>query len=150
MNFYAQPRMTRDIDLVVAIGLNEVSRIVTIFEAEYYVSREAIRESVQHESLFNLVHFESSIKVDCIVRKTTPYRINEFARRQKMAIEDFSTWIASKEDLMISKLHWAKDSESEMQMRDVRNLASTGFDAAYMAHWTEALGLASLWKTCQP
>ena len=32
----------------------------------------------------------------------------------------------SKEDLIISKLYWAKDSHSEQQLRDVKNLAATG------------------------
>ena len=42
--------------------------------------------------------------MDCIVRKNTPYRRAEFERRQRITIEDFSTWIASKEDLIIFKL----------------------------------------------
>ncbi len=88
--------------------------------------------------------------MDCIVRKNTPYRLAEFERRQRIAIEDFSTWIASKEDLIISKLWWAKDSHSEQQLRDVKNLATTGCDAAYIARWTRELGLLNLWQECNP
>ncbi|MEO6784900.1 MAG: hypothetical protein ABI318_02100 [Chthoniobacteraceae bacterium] len=64
-------------------------------------------------------------------------------------IEDFSTWIASKEDLIIPNLLWAKDSHSEVQLRDVRNLASTDCDEACVAHWTQTLGLATLWNECK-
>ena len=85
-----------------------------------------------------------------IVRKNHPYRRAEFDRRQRITIEDFSTWIASKEDLIISKLWWAKDSHSELQLRDVRNLASTGCDAAYILRWTNELNLNSLWQECNP
>ena len=74
MNYYAQPRMTRDIDVVVAIKPNDVERVVALFEPEYYVSKESIRESIEHESIFNLIHHESVIKVDCIVRKQNEYR----------------------------------------------------------------------------
>ena len=108
MNYYAQPRMTRDIDLVVALTPADADAIVCLFTPEYYVSREAVSSSIAHESLFNLIHQESVIKVDCIVRKSTPYRCAEFERRQRIAIEDFSTWIASKEYLIISKLWWRK------------------------------------------
>ena len=128
MNYYAQPRMTRDIDLVVALTPQDTDKVVRLFTPDYYVSREAVSSSIAHESLFNLIHQESVIKVDCIVRKNTPYRRAEFERRQRIAIEDFSTWIASKDDLIISKLWWAKDSRSEMQLRDVKNLAATGCD----------------------
>ena len=69
-----------------------------------------IRESLGHESIFNLLHQESVIKVDCIIRKKTEYRRVEFERREKISILDFTTFIVSKEDLIISKLFLAKDS----------------------------------------
>jgi hypothetical protein len=146
MNYYAQPRMTRDIDVVVALGSADVDRIVNLFSRDYYVSREAVERSIAHESLFNLIHNESVIKVDCIVRKRSVYRLVEFDRRQRIAIQDFNTWIVSKEDLILSKLSWAKDSHSELQLRDVKNLVSTGCDRAYINRWTEELGVATLWQ----
>jgi len=150
MNYYAQPRMTRDIDLVVALTAQDTDKIIRLFSPDYYVSRESVSSSIAHESLFNLIHQESVIKVDCIVRKSSPYRLAEFERRRRITIEDFSTWIASKEDLIISKLHWAKDSHSELQLRDVKNLASTGCDRAYIERWTNELGLHNLWQECSP
>lgn len=83
MNYYAQPRMTRDIDVVIAIGPEDVDRVAALFRPNYYVSEENIRESVAHESIFNLIHQESVIKVDRIIRKRTEYRRLEFERRQK-------------------------------------------------------------------
>ena len=150
MNYYAQPRMTRDIDLVVALTAQDTDTVVRLFTPDYYVSREAVSSSIAHESLFNLIHQESVIKVDCIVRKNSPYRRAEFERRQRIAIEDFSTWIASKEDLIVSKLWWAKDSHSELQLRDVKNLAGTGCDHDYIERWTRELGLLNLWQECKP
>lgn len=156
MNYYAQPRMTRDIDIVVALAPADADKVVDLFRPDYYVSGEAVRDSIQSESIFNLIHNESVIKVDCIVRKNTPYRRAEFDRRQQIKIDNseslrevgpaFSTWIASKEDLIISKLFWAKDSRSETQMRDVKNLVATGCDTAYIEHWTRELGLFNLWQ----
>jgi hypothetical protein len=149
MNYYAQPRMTRDIDLVVALEPKDTDTIVRLFTPDYYVARDAVSSSITHESLFNLIHQESVIKVDCIVRKSIPYRFAEFERRRRIAIEDFSTWIVSKEDLIISKLHWAKDSHSELQLRDVKNLAGSGCDMAYIEHWTKELGIFILWQECR-
>lgn len=149
MNFYAQPRMTRDIDLVIALTATNASKIATIFAPDYYVSPEAVRDAIAHESMFNLIHEDSITKVDFIVRKRSPYRLAEFARRKRIEIEDFTTWIVSKEDLIISKLDWAKDTRSNQQFGDVRNLLSTGCDIPYIAHWTEILGLGSLWAEFQ-
>ena len=146
MNYYAQPRMTRDIDVVVALRPIDAERVVKLFSPDYYVSRDAVDSSIAQQSLFNLIHNESVIKVDCIVRKQNEYRLNEFNRRQRIKIQDFETWIVSKEDLILSKLFWAKDSHSELQLRDVKNLTSTGCDRDYIERWTDALGLTNLWK----
>ncbi len=150
MNYYAQPRMTRDIDIVVALTPDDADSIVTLFSPDYYVAAESVSSSIAQETLFNLIHQESVIKVDCIVRKNTLYRRHEFARRQRITVDDCSFWIVSKEDLIISKLWWAKDSHSELQLRDVRNLAGTGCDAAYVERWTLELGCLALWRECQP
>src|SRR5580658_7134446 len=77
MNYYAQPRMTRDIDVVVALRPEDAERVVNLFSADYYVSRDAVDSSIAHQTLFNLIHNESVIKVDCIIRKRNEYRVNE-------------------------------------------------------------------------
>ncbi len=148
MNYYAQPRMTRDIDVVIAIAPEDVHRVAALFHPDYYVSEESIRESIVRESIFNLIHQDSVIKVDCIIRKRSEYRLVEFERRERISILDFTTFIVSKEDLIISKLFWAKDSHSEIQLGDVKNLLATGYDAAYLQRWTHELGLDNLLKQC--
>jgi hypothetical protein len=148
MNYYAQPRMTRDIDIVVALEANDTDTITRLFNLDYYVAREAVSEAIAHQSIFNLIHQESVIKVDCIVRKDSDYRRLEFERRRAVLIRDFTIWIVSKEDLIISKLYWAQDSHSELQLRDVKNLLATGYDDHYLEKWTQALGLDSLRQEC--
>jgi hypothetical protein len=148
MNYYAQPRMTRDIDLVVALTPKDTDTVVRLFTPDYYVSRDAVGSAIAQESLFNLIHQESVIKVDCIIRKRSEYRRLEFERRQRISILDFTTFIVSKEDLIISKLFWARDSRSELQLGDVKNLLATGCDAAYLQHWTRELGLNNLLQEC--
>jgi hypothetical protein len=36
MSLYAQPRMTRDIDIVITIGSPAIDRFVAAFEADFY------------------------------------------------------------------------------------------------------------------
>jgi len=149
MNYYAEPRMTRDIDLIVALTPQDASTIVRVFSPEYYVSPEAVEESIRDEWMFNLIHNESVIKVDCIVRKSSPYRREEFERRQRIAVSGFEIWIVSKEDLILSKLVWARDSESERQVQDVKNLIASGCEMTIIERWTQELGVATLWQSCQ-
>lgn len=148
MNYYAQPRMTRDIDLVVDLNAKDTDLLMALFGQDYYVSREAVTRAIAHQSVFNLIHQETVIKVDCIVRKNSDYRQLEFERRKDITIQDFTIPIASKEDLIISKLQWAQASRSEVQLEDVRNLLATGYDMAYLEQWTHDLGLYDLWQEC--
>jgi hypothetical protein len=74
MNYYAQPRMTRDIDIVVALHKADAARVVQLFSPDYYVSADEVESSIAHESIFNLIHQDSIIKVDCIICKQSVYR----------------------------------------------------------------------------
>lgn len=146
MNYYATPRMTRDIDLVVELSAEDAEKIAQLFSSDYLAESSAIQNALQYGGMFNLIHLESIIKVDCIIRKSASYRQIEFARRQQVSIGGKTTWIVSKEDLMISKLDWAKESGSERQLDDIRNLAGTGYDAAYLNNWIQKLGLSEIWN----
>jgi hypothetical protein len=149
LNYYAQPRMTRDIDLVVALEPKDAEALMALFENDYYVPRNSLFRAIANHSLFNIIHSESIVKVDCIVRKDTEYRRLEFDRRQEIAIDGTMIWIVSREDLIISKLLWAKDSHSELQLRDVQNLLQSDYDAEYLDTWTEKLGLSDLLRESQ-
>lgn len=144
MNQYAQPRMTRDIDIVVMLNDTDAATIVELFEPDYYVPIATVARAIARRSMFNLIHNESVFKVDFIVLKDDPYRQEEFARRRQVTIEDFQIWVVSREDLILSKLVWAKDSKSEMQLRDVKNLLTPECDMEYLTSRATQLDVIEL------
>ena len=109
---------------------------------DFYIDADSVRSAVASQRLFNLMHFATGIKVDLIVRKGSEYRQVEFARRRPVELSDVKTWIVSREDLILSKLVWAKDSGSELQHRDVRTLLDESMDRAYLEHWAARLDVA--------
>ena len=141
MNQYAQPRMTRDIDIIIQVSGNDVSTLIELFSVDFYIDNDAVSDAIEQYGMFNVIHTESITKVDFIVRKSTPYRLTEFSRRVKITIGNHSISLVSAEDLLLSKLVWAKDSQSEMQLNDVRNLiaAKVDLDLAYLRHWASVL-----------
>jgi len=144
MNHYAEPRMTRDIDLVVDLGTDQIDLVMNLFENDYYTDRQAVANAIARRSIFNLIHNKTVIKLDFIVLKANQYRHEEFERRKQIKLEDFQTWIVSREDLILSKLYWARDSKSELQLRDVRNLLASECDLDYMYSRAENLGIKPL------
>ena len=111
---------------------------------EYYVSEEAAREAVLHQSSFNAIHERTLIKVDFMVRKLEDYRLHEFTRRVRLKVAGTNLWVVSKEDLILSKLHWAKESLSERQLADVENLIATGCNTEYLRERSATLNLTDM------
>ena len=44
--YYATPRMTRDLDIVVALNENDVDALVAAFESDFYIDADAARTAV--------------------------------------------------------------------------------------------------------
>ena len=132
MACYATPRMTRDLDLVVALVESDCGQIAEVFCTDFYVDEDDVRSAVQTQRMFNLMHLASGIKLDFIVRKSSEYRQIEFSRRQQTTIGAVSFWIVSREDLILSKLVWSQDSGSELQRRDARSLLDASVDRSYL------------------
>jgi hypothetical protein len=144
LGYYGRPRMTRDLDFVVALLDDDVDGLVKAFSPDFYVDEDAARSAVRSQRMFNLMHLGSAIKVDLIVRKDSEYRLVEFARRKAVELAGVRTWITSREDLILSKLIWARDSHSEMQLRDVCTLLDEPVDWPYLRLWAAKLDVATM------
>jgi hypothetical protein len=142
--YYATPRMTRDLDIVVALNEGDVDALVAAFESDFYIDADSARSAIASERMFNLMHLESGVKIDFIVRKSSDFRQVEFARRRPVEFAGTATWIVSCEDLILSKLVWALDSNSELQRRDIRQLLAGKIDLDYIRKWVPHLGVTTL------
>lgn len=146
-NLYAVPRMTRDIDIVIEVKREDADRILKIFKDDFYIDLESVKEAIEKRDMFNIIHNEYIFKIDFIIRKDSPYRELEFKRQQKIQIEGVEISVVSIEDLILSKLVWARDSLSETQLGDVRNLLETAkdIDMQYLKEWIRSLGLEEIY-----
>lgn len=146
MNVYAQPRMTRDIDIVVELQPHDADRMAALFSGDFLCEVDAVRDAARRRGMFNIIHNDTVVKVDFIVRKDAAYRAEEFARRRSVDIGSATVWMVAPEDLILSKLYWAKDSRSDLQLRDVRNLiaAVANLDWSYIEKWANELSVSTL------
>lgn len=151
MNFYARPRMTRDIDVVIEVRDADVPRLLDAFADGFYIDDEAVTDAVARRSMFNALHEESMVKIDFIVRRDEPYRETEFARRRTIALGETTLTAVAPEDLILSKLLWNRESGSAMQAEDVRNLLSAAvLDETYLEKWSARLGVADRLARLRP
>jgi hypothetical protein len=142
LDFYVQPRMTRDVDIVVAVDPKDADKLFRAFSDGYYIDRGAVEDAVRTRGMVNAIHEGKIVKIDLIIRKNEEYRIKEFERRRDFTLEDGTViQVVSPEDLLLSKLAWAFDSE--FQLRDIRGIANTvsNLDLGYLRQWAVVLGV---------
>jgi hypothetical protein len=98
--------------------------------------------------MFNVVDPDSGWKADLIIRKNRTFSKTEFERRELSELFGVPVHVATLEDLVLSKLEWAKIGNSARQLDDVRALLRIQggrIDAAYLARWIDVLGVRAEW-----
>lgn len=148
MNFYAQPRMTRDIDIVIVLQRGEEEKFVSLLENDFYVDRNVVMEEAGRCGMFNVIHNRSIVKIDFIMRKEGEYDVAAFDRRRPIEIGGDRIWLISPEDLVLAKLKWARESLSEMQIKDVRSILASvdDLDMEYVVRWIGDLKLSEIFE----
>jgi hypothetical protein len=146
------PRATVDVDLVADIRRKHVPLLVNLLEAVYYIDRDMILEAIQRRASFNLIHLESTLKIDVFILKSSPYAQQAFQRRRKDLLDaeqGLELFLASPEDIILSKLEWFRmgGGVSERQWTDVMGVLKVQqghLDMPYLRRWAEELGLTDL------
>lgn len=145
LSFYAEPRNTNDIDVVIEADESDLDTILALFPDEYdwYVSRVAAEEAAARRSMFNAIHPATGLKVDLVFLKNTELEQLKFSRRQRVSQGDKSLWLIRPEDLLLSKLAWGQRGDSAMQAEDVRKLIRDAkeMDWEYVNEWLDRTGL---------
>ena len=149
MSAYGEIRFTRDIDIVLQISEDQATGFARLFEPDYYVSEESVKRAILRKSIFNVINHEHGGKLDCIVMKDTEFARASFDRRYKVTVSGVEFWTTTREDLIVAKLNWARETHSEMQIRDIANLTKTEYDSGYVDGWIERLDLRSIWTAVE-
>ncbi len=150
---YGEPRLTRDMDLVIEIAPNAKDTISVLFPApEYYAPPpEVVRQEVLNRGQFNILHIPSGLKVDLMIRKNSSHAQTEFARRQRLALtSDFEVCVAMPEDVILKKLEFFRQGLSQKHLMDIKGiLLATAVDHDYIERWVAVLGLNESWATAR-
>jgi len=145
-SLHGQPRATNDADIVIAPAEEQLIAFLKSLGDDYYVNPDAARDAFKSNSVFNVIDIQNSWKADLIIRKNRPFSREEFQRRQKANIMGLDAWVVSPEDVILSKLEWAKNSKSSQQFQDALGVATVQYerlDRDYMYKWAKELQVES-------
>ena len=146
---YGVPRASIDADVVAELGPAHAPRFVAALRGSYYVSEERVRDAIARRASFNVIHFETMVKVDVFVSKDRPFDRRAFERARPAAAEEGITLpVSSAEDTVLAKLEWYRrgGEASERQWTDVTGVlrAVGALDDAYLRQGAAELGVADL------
>jgi hypothetical protein len=106
-SFYGLVRNTQDAGLIVAMRQDHVDSFVDAFAGEFYLDRESIEDALRRRASFNIIHLESSFKVDFFVLRDRSFDQQGFGRRRLARIDpgvDLELFLQSAEDTVLAKL----------------------------------------------
>ena len=141
LNIYTIPRMTRDIDIVIELSESKIDEFTSLFPNAYY-DKNTIREALKRKGMFYVIDHSTGFKIDFIIRKETEYHNLAFQRRQR--VNEFNTeiWVVEINDLIIAKIIWIQQYQSERQLFDIENLLlNPEKDLDYIKNWCTKLNL---------
>ena len=82
--YYAVPRTTVDIDIVVEMTEEDLPKFVKEFENDYYIPGKGIGEAVLRKRIFNVLNQEALLKIDCIIRKDDEFHLIRLGKKYKV------------------------------------------------------------------
>jgi hypothetical protein len=152
-SLYGVPRATNDVDFVVAPTREQLSALLEFLRRlGLFVQDEQAILALQNGTMFNVVDFQNSWKVDFIIRKDREFSVTEFNRRKTHEVEGIRLALASPEDVIISKLEWAQSSGSDRQINDaagVLRLQREKLNMSYIEKWVDMLNLREQWSAVE-
>jgi hypothetical protein len=144
------PRSTNDIDIVIAPpSARTIEELLTHFPPETFATYpDDAFDALARKSSFNVIDYATMWKVDFLIKQPTPFDASRFARRRIMTIAGVPVYTSSAEDILLTKLWWAKLGESQRQITDAAGIVKVqgpGLDLDYIERWVAALELEQQW-----
>lgn len=145
-------RSTLDVDIVADMRLEHIQPLVAALSKEFYADDEMMRDAIEHQSSFNLIHYETAFKVDIFIRKLRAFDQMQLERRRTSVIAtdpEQSVYVVSPEDIILSKLEWYRlgGEVSDRQWRDILGVLKTRageLELDYLRKWAGELKVTDL------
>jgi hypothetical protein len=149
---WGEPRMTRDIDIVIELTSDQINPLCDSFPAdEFYVSRLAAHEALRFRTQFNLIHPSSGNKVDFMTPTRSDWAASQLARREQVEFAPgVFGYVAAPEDVILGKLIYFQNGLSEKHLRDIRGIVKVSgdrLDREYLAARSLELGVSDVWQS---
>lgn len=149
-----EPRLTHDIDLVVAIEGYQIPRLLESFASpRFYLDPQAVEEAIETSGMFNVIDTEEGGKVDFWLIRDDPFDRSRFERKYVEDLFGARVNVSRPEDTILAKLWWSRLSGgSEKPLQDavrVFEVQAGALDRSYLKSWAERLDVSDLLQSVE-
>lgn len=149
--YWGEPRSTYDLDVVVALAAEDLEAIQGAFPSdEYYLSPRAALDAVIARSQFNIIHPDSGNKIDVMIEQQSAWGKQQLARRRRVEFaKGFETWVGAPEDVILSKMLYYREGQSDKHLRDIAGMLKVSgdiIDREYIGKWARELDVLDIWQ----
>lgn len=140
---YGVPRATKDADFVVQFGSSSVADVLRQLGPAFVLEPQMSFETITGTSRHRITHAESGFLIELFLLSDDAHDRERFARRRKVNYGGCDTFIASAEDVIITKLRWSRHGNRAKDIDDVRNVLAVRGDALdwdYVHRWCDDHG----------
>lgn len=151
--FYGEPRLTRDVDVVVFLNEPGIRKLPEIFPAaEFYlppfevIVAEAARES---RGQFNIVHMDTTFKADIYPTGRDEFNAWAFRNKRSVNYEGETLVLAPPEYVIVRKLEYFREGGSDKHLRDIRgmlNISGQQINQTDLQEWIQSRGVKAEWE----
>jgi hypothetical protein len=149
---YGEPRMTHDVDIVIALTVRDIPAIAAAFPIEeFYCPPEdvlAIEVRRGQRGHFNLIDHGTGFKADIYVAFDELHRW-ALAHRRIVSVDGLQLSLAPVEYVILRKLEYFREGQSQKHVRDIRGMlavSSEQLDRSFLESWIARLGLTAEWE----
>lgn len=61
-------RSTLDVDILADMRTEHIQPLVAALSKDFYADNEMMKDAIEHQSSFNLIHYDTAFKVDIFIR----------------------------------------------------------------------------------
>ena len=153
---YGEPRLTRDIDLMIALSPEDARRFASAWPADdFYVPPiEVIEEESRRPAHghFNVIHTETAMRADVYLPGNDPLTAWALAHTVVRRVDDDEVVLAPIEAVILRKLRYYQLGGSDRHLRDISQMLSVSgglVDRPQLERWVTRLGLEVEWNSVQ-
>jgi len=143
---YGEPISSLDIDIALNMSESQAGELAKSLPARFYRSEDALREAVRFRRMANLIDAATQMKIDLCMLPDSPYYRGVLARRQLVEfLPGASFWSVTPEDIILMKLDWRRDTQSQKQWDNALSVVRTrgvSLDWKYLRDWADQLKLS--------